>query len=48
MGQFYFKDKQRNLQKKRSDLWLPEMGGGGEDKLKEGSQKVKSPSYKIN
>ena len=37
-----------NLSKKRSDLWLQEMGGGGKDKLKEGSQKVKTLSYKIN
>lgn len=42
MGHFYFKDKQRDLQK-RSDL-----DRGGEDKLKEGSQKVKTLSYKIN
>ena len=33
LGQLYFKtnqnNKQKNSEKKRSDLWLPEAGGGG-------------------
>ena len=41
------KTKQTNSQKKRSDLWLPE-AGGGQGELDEGGQKVQTSSYKIN
>ena len=45
MGKLYFKNKQTDLQKKRSGLWLPEAWVG---ELDEGGQKRKTSSYKIN
>ena len=39
---------QTNSYKKRSDLWLPEVGTEREGELDEGSQKVQTSSYKIN
>ena len=38
---------QKETQKKRSDLWLLEAGGGGWE-LDESSQEVQTLSYKIN
>ena len=38
VGQLYFKNK-KNSQKKRSDLWLPKVGSGGEGELDKDSQK---------
>ena len=43
MGQFYFKNKQMNSQKKRSDLWLPKVECKGEKELAEGGQRYKHP-----
>ena len=42
------KTNKQNSQKKRSDSWLPEVGGMGEGELDEGGQKLQTSSYKIN
>ena len=48
VGQLYLEtNKQTNSQKKRSDLWLPEIRGWGGRVLDEDRQKVKTSNYKI-
>ena len=42
------KRKKERKKKKRSDLWLPQMGRGRKGDLNEGSQKAQTSSYKIN
>ena len=44
--QLYAKNIQTNSHKKRSDLWLPEVGNEREGELDEGSQKVQTSSHK--
>ena len=45
------KKKYKKTHRARTDLWLPEVGKGGEEwveKVDKGSQKVQPFSYKIN
>lgn len=37
-----------NSQKKRSDLWLPEVEGMGKEEEWKGDQKVQTSSFKMN
>ena len=43
VGQLYFKNKQTNKQKKRSDLWLPEAGHEGRGDWMKAVKRYKFP-----